>query len=421
MPAHTTSASTHVFNRTNLAVLLAAFLGWLFDGFEMGVFPLIARPALQQMQASLGQTADLNYVGDWMGVITAAYLLGAAAGGIVFGWLGDRYGRVRAMAMSVLCYSFFTGITYFAQTPVHLTAARFFAALGMGGEWALGVALVMEVWPEKWRPALAGIIGMAANFGFTIIGCIGLFFKVTVDSWRWVALVGAAPALLTFLIRLFVPESERWQHAAASAPTHTLKEVMSPNVRRNALLAALFCGIMLVGTWGTVQWLPLWADQMTGGTVPQAKAYAQIMSAVGTIVGCLLGIFLGNFGRRWIYFLISLTSLVSCGILFRTVDAYGPFFLFMSFVVGIFTGAFFGWAPLYLPELFPTRVRTTAQGFAFNAGRVLAAIGALQMSMLMRQFGGSFAQAGAVLSLVYGLGMIVIWFAPETKGRPLPD
>lgn len=421
MPAHTTSAPTHVFNRTNLAVLLAAFLGWLFDGFEMGVFPLIARPALQQMQASLGQNADLNYVGDWMGVITAAYLLGAAAGGIVFGWLGDRYGRVRAMAMSVLCYSFFTGITYFAQTPVHLTAARFFAALGMGGEWALGVALVMEVWPEKWRPALAGIIGMAANFGFTIIGCIGLFFKVTVDSWRWVALVGAAPALLTFLIRLFVPESERWQHAAASAPTHTLKEVMAPNVRRNALLAALFCGIMLVGTWGTVQWLPLWADQMTGGTVPQAKAYAQIMSAVGTIVGCLLGIFLGNFGRRWIYFLISLTSLVSCGILFRTVDAYGPFFLFMSFIVGIFTGAFFGWAPLYLPELFPTRVRTTAQGFAFNAGRILAAIGALQMSMLMRQFGGSFAQAGAVLSLVYGLGMIVIWFAPETKGRPLPD
>lgn len=421
MPAPSASSSPAVFNRTNLAVLLAAFLGWLFDGFEMGVFPLIARPALQQMQASLGQTADMNFVGDWMGVITAAYLLGAAAGGIVFGWLGDRYGRVRAMAMSVLCYSFFTGITYFAQTPAHLTAARFCAALGMGGEWALGVALVMEVWPEKWRPALAGIIGMAANFGFTIIGCIGLFFKVTVDSWRWVALVGAAPALLTFLIRLFVPESERWQNAAASAPNQTLREVMAPDVRKNALLAALFCGIMLVGTWGTVQWLPLWADQMTGGTVPQAKAYAQIMSAVGTIFGCLLGILLGNFGRRWIYFTISLTSLVSCGILFRTVHEYGPFFLFMSFVVGIFTGAFFGWAPLYLPELFPTRVRTTAQGFAFNAGRILAAIGAVQMSLLMRQFEGSFAKAGAVLSLVYGLGMVVIWLAPETKGRPLPD
>src|SRR4029434_11072309 len=126
-------------------VLLAAFLGWLFDGMEMGIFPLVARPALQQMQASSGVVGE-QFVQDWMGRITALFLLGAAAGGLVFGWLGDRMGRVRAMTMSILCYSLFTALSYYAQQPWHLGAIRFIAALGMGGEWSLGVALVMECW-----------------------------------------------------------------------------------------------------------------------------------------------------------------------------------------------------------------------------------------------------------------------------------
>src|SRR5688500_9589449 len=145
--------------------LVAAFLGWMFDGMEMGIFPLVARPALQEMQAA-GGVVDDKFVGHWMGIITALFLLGAAAGGVIFGWLGDRIGRVRAMTWSILCYSIFSGLCYFATAPWHLGALRFVAALGMGGEWSLGVALVMEVWPEKHRPILAGAIGAAANVGF---------------------------------------------------------------------------------------------------------------------------------------------------------------------------------------------------------------------------------------------------------------
>lgn len=411
-------------NRRLYAALAAAFLGWMFDGLEMGLFPLIARPALQQMQAAHGLTVSDAFVGHWMGVATAAFLFGAALGGVVFGWLGDKIGRVRAMTLSILCYSLFTGLIYFAREPWHLAASRFMAALGMGGEWSLGVALVMEVWPEKHRPLMAGVIGAAANVGFATIAIVGMTVNVTTDSWRWVALVGAAPALLTFGFRLFVPESERWQHAVTTSveASRPLSEILRPPLLGRTLLATLFASIALIGTWGSVQWLPLWADQMTGGAVPTAKAHTILLSAIGAIVGCLFGSWIGGrFGRRPAYFLLCLSSLITCAWLFRGVGSYGGTFLALVFVVGGLTSAFYGWLPLYLPELFPTRVRATGQGLSFNAGRILAGIGALQTGALMQTFAGSYAKAGAVISLVYIVGLFVIWIAPETKDRPLPE
>jgi SHS family sialic acid transporter-like MFS transporter len=404
----------------NFAALAAAFLGWLFDGLEMGMFPLVARPALLQMQQATGAASDPNFVGNWMGVVTAAYLVGAAAGGIVFGWLGDRIGRVRAISLSILCYSLCTGATFFVQTPAQLTLARFCAALGMGGEWALGVALVMEVWPSGYRPLLAGLIGAAGNMGFVLIGVIGLEFEVSSASWRWITLIGAAPAFLTLLIMRFVPESHRWEVASDRAKAGSVRVLWTADFVRHSLLAALFCGIMLVGIWGSVQWLPPWADQLTGGHQPSAKAYTQIVLGLGSVVGCLLSISFGRMARRTSYFLICLTSLVGCSVIFRCVGQYGPQFLALTFVVGVTTGSFFGWAPLYLPELFPTRLRATGQGFAYNAGRAIAAVGALQTSALMRHYNGSLARAAAVITLIYGLGLVLIWFAPETKGRQLP-
>ncbi|AOS45177.1 Putative niacin/nicotinamide transporter NaiP [Lacunisphaera limnophila] len=403
-------------------VLLAAFLGWMFDGLEMGIFPLIARPALQQMQANHGIMDD-KFVGHWMGWVTAAFLLGAAGGGLLFGWLGDKVGRVRAMSMAILCYSIFTGLVYFAAEPWHLAALRFVAALGMGGEWALGVALVMEVWPEKNRPMLAGIIGAAANIGFALIATVGMFYAVTQETWRYVVVIGALPAALTFFVRLFVPESEKWQHAAAAKPTQPMKEIFSsPALIRPLLIATLLASVALIGTWGSVQWLPLWADKMAGPDLPKAKAYTQFLSALGSVFGCLLGAWMGGkFGRRPAYFLLCLVSLISCAWLFRGIDSYGASFLTLTFVVGTVTAAFYGWMPLYLPELFPTRVRATAQGLSFNAGRILAAVGALQMGALMQTFDGSYAQAGAVISLIYVFGLVLIWFAPETRGKPLPE
>ena len=408
---------THL-TKAQWMVLAAAFLGWMFDGVEMGVFPLVARPALQNL---MGVEGD-QLVGVWMGRITALFLVGAACGGLIFGWLGDRIGRVRSMILSVLAYSLFTGCCYFANAPWHLGVFRFLAALGMGGEWSLGVALVMECWPEKHRPLLSGAIGAASNVGFGLIGVLGMMFEVTRDSWRWVMLAGAAPALLALFIARYVPESERWKQAVRCQPANPLFEIFSGVLLKRTVLAIAFASIALIGTWGSVQWLPMWADQLTGGTEHSAKATTQLLSASGAIVGCFIGPWIGGrTGRRPAYFVLCLASLITCGYLFRGVRHYGGEFQFMVFLVGGATAAFYGWLPLYLPELFPTRVRATGQGLCYNLGRVLAAAGALQMGALMQFYKGSYAQAGATITLVYIGGMILIWLAPETRGKPLPE
>jgi len=437
-------------------VLLAAFLGWLFDGFEIGLFPVVARPALRSMLSGAGDAV----VGQWMGYITACFLLGAAGGGLVFGWLGDRIGRVRALSVSILTYSLFTGIGYFAEVPWHLGLFRFIAALGMGGEWALGVALVMECWPEKWRPLLAGAIGAAANVGFLLVGVVARAWPVTTDSWRFMFVVGAAPALLVFFIRLFVPESAKWKASVTGQQSRPVREIFSSGLIRKTALAIIFASVALIGTWGSVQWLPLWANKMAENQATQpirtehpdwydaskaplsesalaqkttaeaevkkvagrASADAQMVQAFGAITGCLIAPLIGALlGRRSAYFLLCLSSLLLCGYVFRTVTTFGTGFLFLSYFVSLATASFYGWFPLYFPELFPTRVRATGQGLSYNFGRIFAAIGAIAQGQLVSSFGGSYAQAGAVVTLIYIVGMVFIWFAPETKGKPLPE
>jgi MFS family permease len=406
-------------SRAQTLTLIAAFLGWMFDGLEQGIFPLVARPALQDM---LKMTSSDAEIGKWMGYITALFLVGAAAGGLAFGWLGDRIGRVRAMSASILTYSIFSGLCAFVATPWQLGSLRFVSALGMGGEWALGVALVMECWPEKHRPLLAGTIGAAANVGYVLIAVLGVYFKVTPTSWRWVMVAGAAPALLTFLIQIFVPESEKWKEAVKTRVSSPLREIFAPPLATRTFFGIAFASIALIGTWGSVQWLPLWADKLTDGTVPTAKAYTQICSGVGAVIGCFIGPWIGGrLGRRPAYFGLCLISLCSCAFLFRHFTEFGGAFLAMVFLVGGVTAAFYGWFPLYLPELFPTRVRATGQGVSYNTGRILAAGGALGQGQLMAYYHGSYAKAGSVITLIYAVGMILIWFAPETKNKPLPD
>ena len=411
-----------VGTRAQWLVLAAAFLGWMFDGLEMGIFPLVARPALQSMMPAAAALGPDQFVGLWMGRITALFLIGAACGGLVFGWLGDRLGRVRAMTLSILTYSIFSGACFFAREPWHLGGLRFVAAFGMGGEWSLGVALVMEAWPRSQRPLLAGIIGAAANLGYALIALVGLSFKITQESWRWVMIAGAAPALLALAIALVVPESARWQEAVKQSAPRPVREILGSGLLPTVLLAIAFASVALIGTWGSVQWLPLWADQLTKGQVHSAKAMTQFLSAVGAIFGCILGaLAAGRIGRRPAYFGLCLLSLLLCGYLFRSVNQYGPAFLWLVMLIGAATAAFYGWLPLYLPELFPTRVRATGQGLCFNFGRILAAAGALAQGHLVSAYGGSYAKAGATVTLVYILGMALIWLAPETRGRPLPE
>ena len=210
--------------------LAAALLGWMFDGLEMGLFPLVARPALLDL---LGPSEEGN-IGLWFSVATACFLVGAATGGVLFGWLGDRIGRVRAMMLTVLTYALFSGLCGVATAAWQVAVLRFVSALGMGGEWSLGVALVMEVWPNRSRALLAGLIGAAATVGYMLIAVLGLALGLVLDrihgwllsvglpqswvsalvahsGWRLLMLFGAMPALLTFFIGLFVPESERWR------------------------------------------------------------------------------------------------------------------------------------------------------------------------------------------------------------------
>ncbi len=399
-------------------MLVAAFLGWMFDGLQQGVMPLVGRPALQDLL----RVEDDQQIALWMGGITALFLIGAAAGGVVFGWLGDRFGRVRAMVWSILAYSLFTGCCYFAETPWQLGLLRFFSALGMGGEWSLGVALLMECWPDKHRPVLSGAIGAAANVGLGLLGALGMVFEVTRGSWRWVMLAGASPVLLALFIARYVPESETWKRSVQGGAASPFREIFSPALWKTTVLAIGFAGIALIGTWGSVQWLPLWADQLTQGKNHNAKGFTLLLISLGATLGCFLGSMIGGrMGRRPAYFLLCLTSLLSCGYLFRFVHQYGGTFLFVSFLIGAFTGAFYGWLPLYLPELFPTRVRATGQGICYNTGRIFAAVGAVQMGRLLKRFEGSYARAGATITLIYALGLFLIWLAPETKGKPLPD
>jgi SHS family sialic acid transporter-like MFS transporter len=406
-------------SRGQWLVLIASFLGWLFDGYEQGLFPLMARPALQNLlSAATGSDAS---IGGWMGGITAAFLVGAAIGGLAFGWLGDRVGRVRAMAVSILTYSLVTGCGYFAQTPLQLGIVRFVSALGMGGQWALGVALVMECWPEKWRPWLAGMMGMAANVGFLLVGFTARLHPVTTDAWRWIMLVGAMPALLVFFIMLAVPESARWVAASQGGKLNPVREIFSVSLRKTTFLAMAFASIALIGTWGSVLWLPSWADQMAGKINPSAKADTQMVLAFGAIVGAWIApLIAARLGRRPAFFWLSMAAFCSCAVLFRTLHEFGGIFLGVSFLVGACTASFYGWFPLYLPELFPTRVRATGQGVCYNSGRLFAAVSALTQGQLVGYFNGSYARAGAIVTSIYLLGGILIWFAPETKGKPLP-
>ncbi len=475
--------------------LTAALLGWMFDGFEMGLFPVISRPALIDLLgfANLHEITkeQENLVGLWNSLAIAAFLIGAATGGVLFGWLGDRLGRVRAMTLSILTYALCSGLGGFAVTPWQIVAVRFLAALGMGGEWSLGVALVMEVWGGRSRAFLAGLIGAAANFGYLFVALLSLGITSLSGGlrelglppawaqWRLMMMMGMVPALLTFFIFRFVPESESWEQERGTGRTsawegrdllgvlfgagvcwgilllwlfdldwplrlggtllgvvlvtlsflfpifrYLVRSANPPGFTgqtlRTMMLAACLSGVPLMATWASIQWGPTWASKLT--KVAGAKEWTQFASSVGAMAGCVAGALLAGWqGRRLSYIVLCLASLGSCWLFFREDQVYGAWFLFTATLAGACTAAFYGWLPLYLPELFPTRVRATGQGFGFNFGRILAAMGALQTSALMGVFNGSYPKACSTMSLIYVVGVGIIWLAPETRGKPLPE
>ena len=503
--------STAAKNKNVYPALIAALLGWMFDGFEMGLFPLIGQPALRDLLGAGAPEAD---TAKWFGAIIAVFLVGAATGGVLFGWLGDKIGRVRAMSLSIFTYAVFTGLCGFATEAWHIAALRFVASLGMGGEWSLGVALVNEVWPGKSRALIAGLIGAAANVGYLLVALlsiglggfiggaeamlkgIGLSDATTASllansAWRFLMISGAFPALLIFFIRMFVRESEKWEEEKARGATshwsnsdlggvgigclaalviiwawspaagglgagaatlitvvglvvalfgylHPVRQYLSRaiaagalseeargKVVRSMLLGAALAAVALLGTWGSIQWAPRWAGQLMPDTATLkhfAKEKTQMATSIGAVVGTILAaLAAGRFGRRPTYVVLCVGSFAAALYFYLGHSTFDTSFLFAAFVAGAVTAAFYGFFPLYFPELFPTSVRATGQGFAFNFGRIVAAVGGLQTATLMKTFDGSFARAGAVLAVIYLVGAFVVLWAPETKGRELPE
>lgn len=397
-------------------ILLVAWLGWMFDGMEMGLYSVLAAPALKELLRS----QDAKVVGYYVGMMFALFLLGASLGGFLFGRLGDKIGRVKTMILTVLVYAAFTGLSALAKSAWMFGAYRFLGAMGLGGEWGLGVALVMETWPNAKRPVLAGLLGSSNNVGFLISALVNRWFGFL--GWRLIFCIGIVPALLSLVIRCTVKEPERWVRAKASGARPDLKQLFEPALLGRTIMACLISSVAIIGTWGVFQWIPTWVDDLVGGKVVPQRAIAAMWMAFGQIIGGFIGGPLAEWmGRRLSYALFCITSLISVVVLYGTVHSFGPELLGLAMLAGVCTTAFFGWLPLYLPELFPTRIRATGEGITFNFGRIIAAAGIIfGMSQLVVVFGG-YAKAATVASLIYVVGLILIWFVPETKGSKLPD
>ena len=406
-------------------VLVTAFLGWMCAGWQLAISSLAMRDAARNL---LGPV-DEKIVGAWFGWLICAFLLGAALGGYVFGIIGDRFGRAKAMGLAILWYSVLSAGTVVVQEPWQLLVFRFLTCMGIGGMWPNGIALVSEAWPNISRPFLAGAIGTAANFGIMLLSAIASWKTVTADDWRWIMWFGSTPFVLGLFVLFAVPESPRWLALQKSEGDDSQpKQAGIGEIFKRPLLAVTVLGIALgtvplFGGWGSSSWVMPWAAEQTD--VPELKAHLSLArSLTGTISSLLGGGVAMLIGRRLSYFLASLGSLISAQILFwfLTPEADHGWFIFWFGMLGFFSGFFFGWLPLCLPELFPTRVRSTGAGVSFNWGRIVTAIGVLGSSYLLQHvFNGNYAQIGRVTSLVYAAGMIVILFTPDTSDRDLQE
>jgi MFS family permease len=316
---------------------------------------------------------------------------------------------------------------YFVTTPEELLVLWFLASTGVGGVWPNGVSLASEALPGMSRPWIAGLFGTTANLGLMLLALLAIREPITPDHWRWVMLVAAAPVVLGLIVLAFVPESPSWLAkrgmVVASKSPSLVGELFRPPLLRCTVIGILLGAIPLMGNWGASNWLVPWANQVQDSSSTQhLSAWTQWMKSGGGAVGSLFGGWWASLcGRRAAYFLISLTALGTSSYIFHALTPLEESFLAWVFIQGFFGTIYFGWLPLYLPELFPTRVRATGTGIAFNWGRVATAVGVLMGGQLMLTFNGDYARVGQITCLVYGLGMVVILFAPDTAGKPLEE
>ncbi|HEX3357399.1 MAG TPA: MFS transporter [Tepidisphaeraceae bacterium] len=419
-------------------VLIVAGLGWLFDTMDQNLYNLVRAPSLAELLRAdhlSGRELDQAIIQKG-GLITSIFLIGWSAGGFIFGILGDRLGRARTMVFTILIYAVFTGLSGLAHSWQMYAAARFATALGVGGEWAAGAALVAETFPAHARPMALGLLQSLSAVGNMIACLITLAMPNLQVNWRWAYFAGALPALLVLWIRRSVREPEQWHEAKASAAIEKqLGRIgdlfANRTLRRHTLAATLLATAGVGALWGIAYFSTdlvrseLLRGGIAAGRIGRLSSVIFLAQQAGAFFGAyVFAVYAERLNRRTAFAIWFGISWVGILIFFWMIQGAGASAFWRAMVLGPIMGfgtlgPFSGYT-IYFPELFPTRLRATGCGFCYNAARILAATAPLALGGLQGFLGG-YAQAASMVSCVILLGYVGIAIGPETKGRPLPD
>ncbi len=428
-------------NREQWKVLFASNLGWLFDGFEIYALFLTVGFALSQLL----DVAQAAAVPRYAGYILATTVFGWATGGVIGGIIADYIGRRRTMMLAILAYSLTTGLSAFAWNWESFAVLRFLVGVGIGSEWATGASIVSELWPDHARGKGGGLLQSGAGIGSLLASGVWLLLgSVGPNAWRWMYLVGVLPALLTLWIRRNIPESPRWEQSserrraarelrrsgavldgeAAALNRFTVVDLFTDrSVRRPLIFAFLMMLSVTFAFWGVATFIPTYVGSVaakSGLSAPEWSGWAGVVTSVCGIFGFVsLGFLADGFGRKPAAMLYYFMSLILTPMVYLWArDIYG--LLFCVGVFGFFSVGIWAWAPVWLPELFPTRMRGTAVAFCFNAPRFISCMGPLIAGTLIVSLGG-YGPAATIVGLFFILGLVAAPFLPETNGKPLPE
>lgn len=405
-------------------VLVIASAGWVFDTFEGQLFNITRKQMLTDLLSAGHDPGDVKRWGD---IFLAVFLVGGTLGGVVFGSLADRFGRKPTMAVTILFYSVFSGLTYFATELWHVAVLRFLVALGVGGEWAVAAALVAEIFPARARAHASGIFHATSILGTWLAALAGLAVGA---EWRYAYLLGVVPALLVLWVRTSLEEPERWKQTEQTGGRRgSLIDLLSdPRWAGPAVLGLLLAAVGLGTFWGvTVAGQDLAREMLVRtGTPPeaaeqQAKFAYGIVQALGGGLGLLsFGPLAERLGRRRAFALMHVLAF-----LIVPVTCFGPQtymqLLCLLPVFGFCTLSIHAGYAIYFPELFPNHLRATGTGVCFNGGRLVAAPILVFSGNLKALPGMNLPWAVSLLGGLFLLGLVLLVFLPETKGRPLPE